>query len=215
MGLSLGDMHAWARERLATVEDGAPLPSVDASLIEFALSISPFCLDLRRARDHGSTALAGGATPDQLHSVVTLVSGAGVHSVMEGSPLVQDLRGGATSGEDFDGERAELWARYIGDRPVWRAVEQSNPGFLKALVQQSPDGFRNFCESMRLPWKERRLSPRLIELICMALDGLPSHRYGPGFRLHLDNALVAGATKRQILETIELAAVERVVPGVE
>lgn len=45
------------------------------------------------------------------------------------------------------------------------------------------------------------------ELIPIAIDAATTHLYGPGVRRHIQNALKAGATREEILETIQLTTV--------
>ena len=41
----------------------------------------------------------------------------------------------------------------------------------------------------------------------IAINAATTHLYGPGVRRHMQNALKAGATKEEILETIQLTTV--------
>ena len=54
---------------------------------------------------------------------------------------------------------------------------------------------------------ERRLEPKVKELIYTAFDVSATHLYTPGLRLHIRNAIGYGATRDEILEVIELASV--------
>lgn len=40
----------------------------------------------------------------------------------------------------------------------------------------------------------------------MAIDATPTHRYVPGLRLHLANAVGLGATRAQLEQTLAIAA---------
>lgn len=49
------------------------------------------------------------------------------------------------------------------------------------------------------------LDDRLKELIYVAIDGSPTHLFEPGLQLHIENALEHGATREEILETLQIA----------
>lgn len=60
-----------------------------------------------------------------------------------------------------------------------------------------------FCAA---PLRHGTFTARQRELLWLAVDAMPTHRYLPGVRLHVANAVVFGATRQQIRETIDIAA---------
>jgi hypothetical protein len=66
--------------------------------------------------------------------------------------------------------------------------------------------FRRFHEYCAVPWESGSVPAVIKELVAMAADSTPTHRFLPGFRLHLRNAVKLGTGKRQILEALEIAA---------
>jgi alkylhydroperoxidase/carboxymuconolactone decarboxylase family protein YurZ len=135
-----------------------------------------------------------------------LVAGLGVHSLMQGArdfQAVLEERGEAESGP-LDERRRALWERHVGDDPYWDSFEQRVPGFLEALLRQSPDSFEAFFAICAVPWKIGAVPARSKELIALATDSMPAHCYLPGVRIHLAGALKTGAGRRAILEAIEL-----------
>ena len=67
-------------------------------------------------------------------------------------------------------------------------------------------------------WKNGALSRKEREFICIAIDCTVTHNYEPGLRLHIRNALKCGATREEILQIFQLAAlvgVEGYVLGAE
>ncbi len=40
----------------------------------------------------------------------------------------------------------------------------------------------------------------------MACDACPTHCFGPGFRVHLTNAIALGVSRQAILEVLDIAA---------
>ncbi len=80
--------------------------------------------------------------------------------------------------------------------PVWSQLEEIDPDFLEAYL-----AFRS------VPHREGPLPQKYKELIMIAINAATTHLYGPGVRRHMQNALRAGATKEEILETIQLTTV--------
>ena len=74
------------------------------------------------------------------------------------------------------------------------------------ITQKEYYQFSAFFDYCAVPWKSGRVRAVLKELIAMACDATPAHRFGPGFRLHLRNAIALGAGRRAVMETLEIAA---------
>ena len=87
--------------------------------------------------------------------------------------------------------------RAKGDwNPIWDQLGDLDPEFLEAYL-----AFRS------VPHREGPLPQKTKELIMIAINAATTHLYGPGVRRHMQNALKAGATKEEILETIQLTTV--------
>jgi len=87
--------------------------------------------------------------------------------------------------------------RAKGDwNPVWDKLRELDPDFLEAYL-----AFRS------VPHREGPLPQKYKELIMIAINAATTHLYGPGVRRHMQNALKAGATREEILETIQLTTV--------
>ena len=80
--------------------------------------------------------------------------------------------------------------------PLWAQFRELDPEFLDAYL-----AFRS------VPHREGPLPPKFKELILIAINAATTHLYGPGVRRHIQNAFKAGATKEEILETIQLTTV--------
>ena len=88
------------------------------------------------------------------------------------------------------------------------------PGFIDAVLRLSPDAFRGFVEYGAIPARTRQVPAVVKELISIAVDAVPNHRFLPGLRLHLANALQLGAGRRAVLDALELAENAPASPGV-
>jgi alkylhydroperoxidase/carboxymuconolactone decarboxylase family protein YurZ len=80
--------------------------------------------------------------------------------------------------------------------PLWEQVRELDPDFLEAYL-----AFRN------VPQSQGPLEQKYKELILIAINAATTHLYGPGVRRHIQNALKAGASMEEILETIQLTTV--------
>jgi alkylhydroperoxidase/carboxymuconolactone decarboxylase family protein YurZ len=201
---SLDDVQAEAAALLEGVEDGASLDARARALITLAVNVSVTSLNPDDVEHAIETCLDQGIEAQAIQEIIALVSGLGVHSLMEGSRRLA-LRLGAVD-QPLDVARQALWDRRVGDDPYWAAMEAETPGFLKGLIALSPEGFDAFFDYCAVPWKTRWVRAVTKELAAMACDGTRSHRYRAGLRLHLRNALKLGAGRAAVLEALELAA---------
>ena len=80
--------------------------------------------------------------------------------------------------------------------PVWEQLQELDPEFLEAYL-----AFRS------VPHRNGPLPEKYRELVMVAINAATTHLYAPGVRRHMQNALKAGATADEILETIQLTTV--------
>lgn len=206
--LSLAEVRADALRLLQEVAAGSPLEPLTVELLAFGIRMSVTTLDATGAKVHADRALALGASAAQLHEALALVSGLGVHSLFVGTGMVNRLAGAGTvdAPAPLDPQRQQLWEKWVGQDRYWSGFEQAIPGFLRDLLHASPEGFDAFFRYCAIPWKTTHLSPLTKELLAMACDATPTHRYLPGMRLHLANALKLGAGRDAVLQTLDIAA---------
>jgi alkylhydroperoxidase/carboxymuconolactone decarboxylase family protein YurZ len=210
-------VRAEALTLLEDSADGEGLDAPTAALIELAVHASVTALDPDGIERHARRALDAGASPAQVHETLVVVSGLGVHSLMEGSRRVAALlreRGDTALDEPLDEAREDLRARLQGDDPYWDDFEREVPGYLDSLLRLSPEAYEAFFAYTAVPWRTGAVRGRVKELMSMASDATPTHRYLPGMRLHLANALRLGAGRIAVLQTIDIAAAAPLHPGV-
>jgi len=194
---------------------GDPLDQRRAALVEFAIRATPTVLHGPELSAKAAAALDLGVTPEQLHEALVFVSGIGLHSVIEGTRRIGELcaeRDAAVATRSLDGERQALLDEYVD--PSMARFEAAVPGFFETLVRLSPVAFEGFFAYRSLPWQEPQLDPLTKELMAIAVDAVPSHRFLPTLRLHVERAIELGAGRTQILSTLELAATAPDHPGV-
>jgi alkylhydroperoxidase/carboxymuconolactone decarboxylase family protein YurZ len=80
--------------------------------------------------------------------------------------------------------------------PLWDQLRALDPEFMEAYL-----AFRS------VPHRTGPLPQKIKELIMIAVNVATTHLYAPGARRHMKNALRAGATREEILETIQLTSV--------
>lgn len=193
--------------RAATSDDGPSLTDLDRSLLRAGLASSVPSLNRAAVRQTVAEAFAAGATPQQLQEVVSVVSGLGVHSLMISAVVIVEEahRAGYDLATPLDPDEQRLWDKRVGHDPFWHAMEAELPGFLRAMLRLSSDQFEAFFEYCAVPWKSGTVKARTKELLALASDAMPAHRFMPGFRLHLANAVKLGAGRIALLESLELA----------
>ncbi len=80
--------------------------------------------------------------------------------------------------------------------PVWDQLKALDPEFMEAYL-----AFRSVHH------RDGPLPQKFKELILVAINAATTHLYAPGVRRHMQNAIKAGATAEEILETIQLTTV--------
>jgi alkylhydroperoxidase/carboxymuconolactone decarboxylase family protein YurZ len=75
-------------------------------------------------------------------------------------------------------------------------MREWDPAFLESYL-----AFRS------VPHATGPLPPKVRELIMIAINASTTHLYGPGVRRHIQQALSHGATREEILQTIQLTTV--------
>jgi len=206
--LDLAELQKLAETLTQGLADGPPLSALDLALIELGLAASVTSLSPPMVETGIRQAFDAGATAVQIQEVVSLVSGLGVHSLMVTAPLILAAaqKRDAAPLPPFTPAQQALWDKHVGDDPFWIGFEQELPGFLEAMLRLSGDQFSAFFHYCAVPWRSGSVRGALKELIAMASDATPTHRFFPGFRLHLRNAISLGVGRQSIFQALDLAA---------
>lgn len=192
----------------ADVTEGELLDVIDRALIRLGLACSLPSLNGEESQRAIAEALGLGASVQQIQEVVSLMAGLGVHSLMLTASMITREAGMANADGSISLTTHEqaLWDARVGADPFWNRMEEALPGFLRSMLKLSPVQFEAFFDFCAVPWKTRTVSARTKELLAMTSDAMPSHRFMPGFRLHLANAVKLGAGRRALEECLALAA---------
>jgi alkylhydroperoxidase/carboxymuconolactone decarboxylase family protein YurZ len=200
---------------LAEAPAGEPLSDDQRRFVELAIRATPTVLDGPGLSRAAEAALDAGASPQQIHEAIVFVAGIGLHTMIEGTRRLNEIlaeRDDPLLSEPLDSGRQALLDEHVGDR--MGAFEDAVPGFFDGLVRVSPTAFEGFFAYRSLPWVEPTIDPLTKELMAIAVDAVPSHRFLPTLRLHVARALQLGAGKVAILATLDLAAAAPTHPGV-
>lgn len=207
--VSIADLRAEAEALTSELGPGNALNGMELALIELAVAVSVTALDRAATAAAIARAFDAGCSVEQVQEIIALTSGLGVHSLMISAAevLAEGARRGLVAAtEPLDAERQALWDRHVGTDPFWIGFSAELPGFLEAMLRLSPDLFTGFFAYCAIPWRSGTVRAKVKELAAMACDASPTHRFRPGFRVHLNNAIKLGVGRTGILQALDLAA---------
>ena len=84
--------------------------------------------------------------------------------------------------------------------------EEWNSSF-ENILKLDPRYFEAYVGLRRVPRDKKALPVKIQELVLLAMDAACTHLFEPGIRVHTAAAIKAGATKEEIMETLELSSV--------
>lgn len=176
------------------------LSAAERELIGLAINAAVTHLNISAAARHLELALKAGATRVQVLETLQMTSVLGIHAVTVGLPIVLDELGVALS-DDMTPRLQELKAEFIERRGSWSELWNS-------LIQVDDEFFRAYMDYSGVPWSNGSdgLTPKMRELVYVAIDAATQHLMEPGIRGHARNAIKYGATLEEFLEVLELTA---------
>jgi alkylhydroperoxidase/carboxymuconolactone decarboxylase family protein YurZ len=92
-------------------------------------------------------------------------------------------------------------AEYIRERGYWVS-------FNDGLLAYSPDFLKTYLDYAGVPARTGPLSPRLRELIYVAVDTSTTHMFAQGLAIHIRKALQCGCTLIELIEVMQLATTQ-------
>ncbi|HHY49919.1 MAG TPA: gamma-carboxymuconolactone decarboxylase [Alphaproteobacteria bacterium] len=154
-------------------------------------------------RRHIETALAAGATRQEVMEVLECTATLAIHAMNVGVPVLVEVlaeRGIRTEPAPLDAEQERIKADFTKQRGYWNSTWDE-------MLELTPHLFEAYTAFSSHPWLHGTLSPKLREFIYIAFDTSATHLYRVGLKLHIENALGYGATPQEILEVMEIASV--------
>lgn len=183
--------------------EGCHLSPRVKELVLLAMHVSATSLNGDAVRRQVLRVLAAGGTREEIADVVTTIVSLANHSVYASVPVLEEewaACGGVAPpvGEQSAGMEA-MKRRFIAIRGFWNSEREP-------LMRQMPDYFAALTELATVTWGQGPLSRKEREFICIGIDCTVTHTYTPGMRIHIRNAIGEGATREEILEIFQLAA---------
>jgi alkylhydroperoxidase/carboxymuconolactone decarboxylase family protein YurZ len=103
--------------------------------------------------------------------------------------------------DDLTEEQRRSKEAFIAARGYWRPWTDD-------LLRLDPDFLDAYGRYAGYPSANGPLTRRMVELVYVALDCSATHMFGPGAELHINLALEAGATPRDISDVLKLATAQ-------
>lgn len=173
------------------------------ALIMLATTSAVTTLDRDGMRTAATQAHRAGATMEEAMEAVHLVSVLGIHSYVTGIPPLAEVAEahGRPLVDDapLGGERARIREDFTKQRGYWSPMNET-------LLRADPQWFSAYTRYSSHPWLHGSLSPKVRELIYIAIDLSCTHLFDTGVRPHIENALRYGATVEEILEVLAVIA---------
>jgi alkylhydroperoxidase/carboxymuconolactone decarboxylase family protein YurZ len=173
------------------------------TLVYLAIDAAATHLYVPGIRQHISSALALGATTEEIMEVLELTATLGIHAMNIGVPILVEVlveKGLRTGPAALNEYQEQVKADFTETRGYWHS-------FWDEMLELDPELFAAYTEFSSVPWKTGTLSPKVKEFIYIAFDTAATHLYVKGLKLHIENAVGYGATPQEILEVMEIASV--------
>jgi alkylhydroperoxidase/carboxymuconolactone decarboxylase family protein YurZ len=173
------------------------LPRKDIELISLAVNAACTNLSAEGTRRHIRGALAAGSTREEILMILKIASLLSIHTASLGAPILLEEAEAAgvkptpkapavtpvCDGMKAAGQWNTAWDGFFALDPVWT----------EAIIAAS------------LPvYTSGVFTPKLAELLSIAVDASITHMYAPGTRRHIQSALKLGATMEEIMEVLKI-----------
>jgi alkylhydroperoxidase/carboxymuconolactone decarboxylase family protein YurZ len=191
---------AWAQTSRKMTDNpwnGSVLPKKLIELISVGLNAGCTMLNAEGTRHHIRAALEAGATRDEILFVLKCASVYSIHSCSLAAPIL--LAEAQAAG-------LKPAAKAAVPTPAcdkMKAVGQWNTAW-DPFYQLDPEWTDQFMATGIGIYASGILKPKEVELLSIAIDASVTHMYAPGTQRHIKNALKAGATIEEIMETLKI-----------
>ncbi|OZI49597.1 carboxymuconolactone decarboxylase family protein [Bordetella genomosp. 4] len=171
-------------------------------LVLVALHSTVTSLNAQGTQRHIRRALEAGAEPADVMDVLVTIAPTANHALYFAVPvLMRELK---AAGKDAEYPPPTPQAQQIKDdfirtRGVW--LEQR-----EAIFRLMPEYFAALSKLSTASWTHGSLTRKERELIAIAIDCVVTHMFEPGLAMHIRCALEHGATRQEILDVFQLAA---------
>jgi alkylhydroperoxidase/carboxymuconolactone decarboxylase family protein YurZ len=169
-------------------------------LTAVAICVACTNLNMDGARRHIRSALAAGATRDEVLCVIKMASVMSIHSCSLGAPILL---------EEAGPELLAASAKPPGETPAcdqMKKIGQWNTAW-DPFFKLAPDWTDEFMAAGAGIYGSGVFTPKETELLSIAFDASFTHMYAPGTRRHIKNALAAGASVAEVMEVLKICVV--------
>jgi alkylhydroperoxidase/carboxymuconolactone decarboxylase family protein YurZ len=180
------------------------LPLKTIELICIALNAACTNLNHEGTRRHIRAALEAGASREEIITVLKMASLLGIHSCSLGAPIL--LEEAKAAGKSPAPAEQKI-ATPVVDKT--REIGQWNTAW-DPFFNLDPLWTEEFIASGIPIYTSGLFSPKLAELLSIALDASFTHMYAPGTRRHIKAALHLGATVEEVMEVLKLCVINGV-----
>jgi len=173
------------------------LPVKDIELISLAVNAAITNLSEGGTRRHIRGALEAGATREEILMVIKMASLLSIHTASLGAPILLEEAKAA----GVKPKPSEPVATPVCDKmkaagqwnTAWDGFFDLDSAWTEAIIAAS------------LPvYTSGIFTPKLAELLSIAVDASITHMYAPGTRRHIRSALKLGATMEEIMEVLKI-----------
>jgi alkylhydroperoxidase/carboxymuconolactone decarboxylase family protein YurZ len=179
------------------------LPRKTLELIGVALNAACTNLNPEGTRRHIRAALRAGASREEILMVLKMASVLAIHSCSLGAPIL--LEAAKAAGVKPTPKPAIATPACDQVRAIGQWNDAWNP-----FVELDPIWTDQFMATGAGIYASGLMTPKLIELLSIALDASYTHMYAPGTRRHIKAALEVGATMEEIMEVLKLCVAQGV-----
>jgi alkylhydroperoxidase/carboxymuconolactone decarboxylase family protein YurZ len=149
---------------------------------------------------HGRNAIAAGATPQELVTLLALMGGIGIRGYLMAIDVIEEVRPGATRRPNNDPQRlTRLRAEYERIFGAWDDA-------VGTAIQVDPDYFDAYLKWAAAPRTSGVLGPKVVALIAIAANATVTHLDRPTLKREVQAALAMGVTPAEILEVCSMTA---------
>ena len=161
-------------------------------------------LDSDGTRRHMRSALAAGATREEILFVLKCATVLSLHSCSVATPVVVEEAQSRGAGHAYSEVTAVVTRRVMRCAPPVSGTARGIPSsILTGMDRRIHDDGRRYL------W-ERGYVGQEVELLSIALDASITHLYVPGIRRHVRGALAAGETTQEVMEVLKLCVAQGV-----
>jgi alkylhydroperoxidase/carboxymuconolactone decarboxylase family protein YurZ len=173
-------------------------------LVLLAMHATATAMNVAAIRRHIGRAQRAGATEAEILDVLITIVAVANHALYTTVPILAEEMESAGIATDLSpmakSEFQTTKEEFIASRGFWNADRDQ-------LARMMPEYYKSLSKMSTESWKSGALTAKEREFVCIGIDCTVTHVYEPGLRRHIRLALGHGATREEICEIFQLAAV--------